>query len=223
MTALTEYFEQYALLSLEKQEKLARLIGEHTMELDFEAGVMNISGNLAFPFQVLGTESDNTLTWLWAWADEQSELPESLLSAARQMREWGASNGIQECIIPSVDLDNVDGHVLSMIASEICRASCYYHDPYDGGASFLLLFGDEINRQPSFDAASLTRQLSHLITLYELNHRKTLLAYLQRKVLPFSEQGTIIVGTLESGERLEADFDPKGKLLSLNGQTLPLE
>lgn len=223
MKTLTSYHEEYALRSLEKQEKLARLIGDHTVEVDFETGIVRFSGDLVFPFQVLGTESDNTLTWLWAWADEQSELPEDLLKSSRQIREWGAGEGIRECIAPSVDLVGVDGHVFSMIASAICRASCYYHDPYDGGASFLLLFGDEIDRQPSFDTAALSRQFSHLISLYEINHRAALLSYFKGKELPYSEQGNAVLGELESGEGLRAEFDGPGRLLSINGKTLPFD
>jgi len=223
MDPLRNYFESFALLSLEKQEKFARLIGDHTMELDFETGIARFTDDLAFPFQVLGTESDNTLTWLWAWADEQSELPEDLLKASLQMREWGAREGIRECTVPSSDLDGVDGHVLSMIAAEVCRASCYYHDAYDGGASFLLLFGDPIDRQPSFDMAALSRAFSHLISLYECNHRAALLSYFRGKVLPFSEQGNAVLGELESGENLRAEFDETGRLLSMNGKTMDFD
>jgi hypothetical protein len=79
MAKITEYLELYALISLEKQEKFDRLIGEHTMELDVDTGTIRFSNGLAVPFQVLGTESGNTLTWLWAWSDEQPDMPDHLL------------------------------------------------------------------------------------------------------------------------------------------------
>jgi len=127
MNTHTHYLEQYALLSLEKQDKLAFLLGDHTYELDLEAGKIRFNDDREFSFQVLGTESDNTLTWLWAWADEQTEVvPEHLLQASRQLRDWGRHAGIREFISPAVDLDRADGRVLSMIAAELCRASCFY-------------------------------------------------------------------------------------------------
>jgi hypothetical protein len=224
MNPLQSHLEKYALLSLEKQEKLAGLVGEHTMELDFEAGLIRFSGSSGSPefaFQVLGTESDNTLTWLWAWAGEQAEISAELLRSSLEMRDWGASKGITECTSPSVDINRTDGTLLSLIASEVCKAACYYQDSYDGGALFLLLFGQEIDQQPPLDAAGLMRQFSHLAALYDLNHRNALLSYLREKGLPFSERELVVTGELATGEDFRADFDPEGSLLSLNGKPIP--
>ena len=224
MNALTEYLEKYAMISLEKQEKLARLTdGQLVVDLDLDAGRLRFSDGLEFRFQVLGTESDNTLNWLWAWAEEQEDLKPDLLTSSLQMKEWGAKVGIPECTVPSVDLEKADGHILSLIASEVCAASCYYQDAYDGGASFLLLFGGELERQPGFDIAGLSRQFSNLIALYELNHRNALMSYLRQKGLPFTEPGTIIKFELESAEQVSAEFGPDGVLKSINGRSLPLD
>ena len=146
---LQAYLEQYALLSLEKQDKLESLIGEHLHELDLDAGTIRFN-ELQFPVQVIGTESYNTLTWLWAWADEQEEIPASLTQSAIQLRIWGAEAGIPEFTMPSVDLNRADGSALAMIAAEVCKASCYYRDGYEGGAAYLLLFDRTIDsRRPS--------------------------------------------------------------------------
>ena len=61
-------------------------------ELDPDAGKLRFNG-LEFPMQVLGTESDNTLIWLWAWADEHTEVPAGLLQSAIELRNWGAGDG----------------------------------------------------------------------------------------------------------------------------------
>jgi hypothetical protein len=223
MSTLTGYLETCALVSLEKQEKLAGLIGEHTVDIDYDSGAVRFSGAHEFPFQVLGTESDNTLTWLWAWADEQMELSPDLVTSSLQMRAWGEKNGVGEFTMPSVDLGKADGRVLSLISSAVCGAGCYYRDDYDGGSLFLLLFGKELDRQPSFDAAGLVRQFSDLISLSELNHRNTLLSYLRQKDLPFTEQGNIIKFELESAEAMRAEFNPNGAVRSINGRKLPLD
>src|SRR5512143_1441503 len=89
------YLERYALLSLEKQDKLESLIGAHLHELDLDAGTIRFDA-LQFPVQVVGTESYNTLTWLWAWADEQAELPANLIQSAVQLRSWGTEADIPE-------------------------------------------------------------------------------------------------------------------------------
>ena len=190
-------------------------------DVDFDAGRLRFSEGPEFRFQVLGTESDNTLNWLWAWAEEQEDLASGLLTSSLQMKEWGAKAGIPEFTVPSVDLEKADGRILSLIASEVCAASCYYPDSYDGGASFLLLFGGELERQPGFDVAGLSRQFSDLPALYELNHRNAFVSYLRAKGLPFTEQGTVMDLELESGEHVRLEFDSAGSLKTMNGRRLP--
>ncbi len=218
MTRFKEYLEKYALLSLEKQEKLASLIGEYTFDIDYDAGVIRFAGGSEFPFQVLGTESDNTFTWLWAWADEQAEIPALLLKSAHQLKSWGENNGVSEFSMPSHDLDMADGKAISLISSGICDAGCFFREDYDGGALFLLLFGTEIGRQPSFDAAGLIRQMTDLSSLDGINLRNTLTSYLRLKNISFAEQGTIIEFELESTERMSVEFGPSGGVKSINGK-----
>jgi hypothetical protein len=217
MPTLTNYLEQYALIALEKQDKLALLLGEHFCEIDLDVGKVRFNDNLEFSFQFLGTESDNTLIWLWAWADEQTEVPEDLLRAARELRDWGMREGLREFTLPSMDLDRADGHVLSMIAGEVCGASCVYRDAYDGGAAFVLLFDKRIDAQPSFDLSRLSRRFLDLISRYDLNHRNALLSYFRIKGLSPVEFGPVVAGTLETGEVLSAEFDNAGRLQLLNG------
>ena len=217
MNNLTEYLEQYSLLSLEKQEKLARLIGEHTVDFDLEGGMIHFTEQCSFPFQVLGTESDNSLTWLWAWAEEQPDIPLNRLSSAYQVKDWGEKAGLPQFTMPSIDLTRADGRALSIIASEICGASSYYQDSYEGGAVFLLLFGEAIDRQPSFDAAGLQRQFTEVLSLYELNGRTALIAYLRKKGLSYSEEERILHAELESGEKLSAKFDENGQVVAIEG------
>jgi hypothetical protein len=223
MSNLVNYLEQYGLLSLEKQEKLAHLLGEYSMELDFESGIIRFTDGLEFPFQVLGTESDNSLTWLWAWAGEQTEVPDDLMRSSLQMRAWGEQEGIPECTRPSVDLNKADGHFFSLIASEVCGASCYYQDAYEGGGLFLLLFGHAIDQQPDFTVAGLTRQFSSLLSLYDFNHRNAFRSYFSMKKLSFTEHASFIVTELESGEDVRANFDSAGKLISINGKNMPID
>lgn len=215
MNPLTSSLEKYGLLSLEKQDKLTQLIGEHLYQIDLSAGRIRFDG-LEFPVQALGTESDNTFTWLWAWADEQEEIPKHLTSASRELKEWGAREGIKELTIPSVDLDRADGTMFALIASEICGASCYYRDVYEGGSLFVLIFDAMIERQPSFDLDRLSKQFLHLISHYDVNQRTALLSYLAVKGVSLSEGISRIACLLETGELLRAEFDASGRLLTLN-------
>ena len=220
MNSVIRSFENIALASLEKQDGLIKRLGEHIVELDLGTGLARFNNDVAFPFQLLGTESDNSLTWLWAWADEQPEVSEALLRSARELKAWGAREGVTEFTRPSLDLNRADGAIFSLIASSVCAASGYYRDHYDGGTLFILLYGADSGRRPEFDRAGLLRGLRDLISRYDFDHRKALLSYLRMKSLPFSESGDTVNAELAGGERLVVLFDQAGQVITINGEPL---
>ncbi|HYA87974.1 MAG TPA: hypothetical protein VEI57_13025 [Nitrospirota bacterium] len=220
MKNFTDYLEQYALFSIEKQFKLARIIGEQMHELDLDAGVIRFSRDLSLPFQVLGTESFNTLTWLWAWAEEQTEIPENLIQTSLQLRDWGVHEGIREFTMPSVDIDKADGKAIAIVSTQIASANSWFRDSYEGGAVYLLIFDKSIENEPSFDKASLFTSMTDILSRYELNQKNVLLSYLQMKILSPIERGTLISCELENGERLNAEFDDAGKLRGWDGKVI---
>ena len=213
---LQTYLECYALITLEKQDKLELLTGESMHEMDLDAGIIRFN-DLQFAMQVIGTESDNTLTWLWAWSDEQTEIPSPLMQSAIQLRNWGTNEGVTEFTLPSLDLNRVDGHIIALIGAEICNASCYFRECYEGGAVFLLLFDKLIDNQLPFDRERLLRRLSDIFSRYDINHRNTLLSYLRLKKLSSVEERNLVSCELESGERLNMEFDTAGRLIVVNG------
>jgi len=212
----TTYLEQYSLAALEKQDKLEQLLGDDFFELDLDAGKIRL-GARNIPTQVIGTESDNTLTWLWAWADEQTEIPSSLLQSAIQLRNWGGNSNLPEFIQPSVDLIHADGNAIAMISSQVCKASCFYRDAYEGGAVFHLLFDREIVCQPPFDRARLFLRISDLFSRYELNHRNTMEAYCKSAGLSYRADVNSLNCELATGERMVVEFDESGRLVMFNG------
>jgi len=220
MNSIISHFENIALISMEKQDGLLRRLGEHFADFDFDEGVARFDPGTVLPIQVLGTESDNSLTWLWAWADEHTEVSETLLRSARELKTWGTKEGLFEFTAPSFDLDPADGNMLALMATEICSASGYYRDPYDGGAVFLLLFGAGSDRRHDLDRTGLIRAMRDLASRYDIDHRRVLSSYFAKKGLPSSGSGDTVNAELAGGERLIARFDPAGRILTINGDSL---
>lgn len=217
MNKLVPYLEQYALLAMEKRNKLLRLTEGCFLELDLDAGTARFSETLAFPFQVLGTESENSFTWLWAWAEEQTEMPGQLMRSAREMKAWLEQNGLGEFARPSLDLDAADGSLLSCLAAEVCRASSFHRDPYEGGALYLLLFGSQIDGQPGFARSELVSALLELGARYPVSHRNALAAYLRSRAGSLVERPDSLQALLPTGEQIIAEFDPDGSVRLVNG------
>lgn len=219
MSKLIEYFEKYLLASLEKQEAFEALVGEHLMQMDLESGKVRLNG-LELAFQVLGTESENTLTYLWAWSEEQTEIPEALMHTARELREWGKREGVPEFSTPEIDINRADGVMISVVASGISRAGCYYGEHYEGGALFILLNGAGLDTRPSFTRAALTRRFLDMVSRYDFNHRSAFVSYFRMKGLPCSEAGETVNAELENGERLIAEFGRNGRITAMNGEAV---
>jgi hypothetical protein len=85
---------------------------------------------------------------------------------------------------------------------------------------YLLIFDKSIENQPSFNRSGLFRHLSDLVSRYELNHRNVLLSYLEKKGLSPVTKGQLVTCELETGERVNAEFDDHGKLTVLNGEAV---
>jgi hypothetical protein len=219
MGLFREHVERCILLSFEKREKLFALSGEHFLHLDLDSGTTQFNENLALPFQVLGTESENTLTWLWAWADEQAEIPEQLTRSSREIRAWFEREGLAELVRPSVDLDLADGTMFSVVGVDVCRAGAFYRNPYEGGALFLLLFSIDIDRQPDLDRAAFVRILGELAAGYDLDLKHVIRSYFQAKGLPYAESKETVNAQLSTGERIILEFSGTSPA-RINGEPL---
>ncbi|MEE3919567.1 hypothetical protein V2I01_18075 [Micromonospora sp. BRA006-A] len=72
---------------------LADLLGERDWQLDVPDGIATFGTDLRYRVQLLGTESHLDGTWLWAWANEASNIPPSVLHLAGWLREYGHRQG----------------------------------------------------------------------------------------------------------------------------------
>jgi hypothetical protein len=74
-----DLFAQHVATAMARQVALADLIGERNWSVDLSAGHATFGDDLRFAIQLLGTESQGDGTWLWAWANAESNLPPALL------------------------------------------------------------------------------------------------------------------------------------------------
>lgn len=210
--------------SLDKQLYLAELVGEEDWYLDLATGVLSFGDRFAWHAQLLGTEAEETQTWLWAWANEASNVPPSLLQAALQMKAVGEEQQIPELTTPMFSLDGIDGHFLAMIASGVCQANAYYRCPYDGGAAFLLIQDEnfpEYNESPLQRIASVFPQA--IATIDIPNHKLAFGGYLEHYGLVGEVEGDTLIVKDNSEAVLTAAFDDQDRLTKLDAAILAVK
>lgn len=208
-------------LAFEKQLWLSHVLDEvgEDWQFDMAAGTITFGGKLRLDVQILGTESEQNNTWLWAWANQSGAIPDELLQSARQLQVYGKKQKIPALVttqeIPLSERYN--GHQFAMIASIIAASAAYYRGPYEGGAVFLLLQADGY---PSDNRHPVQRILFTfpvlLQTLAVDNHRSMFSYYLRSHQLTVSQKGDNIVGTASDGQVITATFDDKNRLVDLS-------
>jgi hypothetical protein len=219
VTSFEDLLERYAAVAFEKQRALADLLGEHNWQVDIPTGQMTFSradsSRVVCDVQLLGTESYESNTWLWAWANTQSNLPAQVLVRAEELRGLGGQQGLEVLTTPSIDLEGRNAHELAMIASGLCNADAYYRGDYGAGALYCLLTLPQLRLRPPVSALEITMVMTQLIAGISLNHRRTFLHYLNAKGLHAEESSGAVRATLPSGGTVNATFDDLGRLTEM--------
>lgn len=216
MQTLDKVFHEYVASSFDKQLYLSELLGEHTWNFNLERGILSFDKRYHFASQILGTESKTNQTWCWAWANKQSHIPEKLLQMSKEVYLWGKRNGVTEFVEGTMPIGAVNGHYLSLIASGLCEADCYYQGPYEDGSLFLLVKDSGFPKKEDRDVASrISAVFPQVISQFELNHKAAYIAYLKYYGLRHTlTESPILTETLE-GKTITAEFDGQDRLKEL--------
>ena len=204
------------MLSFDKQLFLSEMIENMSWQFDLKSGELTIGSQYVFQTQVLGTEEESSGTWLWAWANEASDIPHQLLHASRTMKAFGDRHGISELTDPEVSLDQIDGHTLALISSEICKANAYYRCPYHGGALFLLIVDQNFPKRTDQFLNRISFVFSKAIASLNISdHKAAFTGYLNYHNLAFAQSGNQVI-VEENGEPVViATFDDENRLTNL--------
>lgn len=211
----------HAGINFSKQLALGDVIADSPWQADLSAGLIYFGDVYAFPIQVIGTESEYSGTWLWAWAnpDLDAQLREmgrlDLLTCANKLRARGGSESIGLLATPEFLLDNVDGHMLAMVASGMCNADAYYRGAYEGGVAYFLLSDVGIAGQRD-DLPRIASVISQVISLYPVQHGVMIAAYLEHQGFIIQQLDAKWVATRDEDDAImTVFFDEQGRLANL--------
>jgi hypothetical protein len=183
---LMRLYLRHAASSFDKQLHLSQVVGSCEWQLDLGSGQLSFGNQYHWQAQVLGTEAEESNTWLWAWANQASQIPPQVLGAALTLRLLGEHRQIPALTEPQVLLDDFDGHFLAMIGSGICRASAYYRAPYEGGAAYLLIKDDAFPLCSDAPVARIASVFPQAISSLEIpDHKVAFIGYLEFYGLTF--------------------------------------
>jgi hypothetical protein len=220
MPTFDQLFAEHVATGLARQIALGELIGDRGWQLDLTSGTVTFGEDLRYHIQLLGTESHGDGSWLWAWANEASNLPPALLHLCGWLREYGHREGVAEFTEPAFALERADGHRLALLASGL-TGRCYYRGPYAGGAVFFHL--DDTPPQitaPIRPERTLT-VLSEVIRGFPVDHRVAVESFLRQQSWRVDPAPTSITAHHVGGSTLRVDFDTLGRVSDMSGTVSP--
>jgi hypothetical protein len=213
---LRDLLQQHGALSLEKQDALSDFLGEHSWWLDLQVGTIDFGSGRVFPVQVIGTESKESGTWLWSWANQPGRIPYALQTAALRLRDFGQANDVAEFTAPELEAGAYDTHVIGATACGVADADAYYLAKYEHGAALLLLQSPALAALLEPSALHMMTIFSSTISAWELeDHRRSFVAYARAKGCTIRESHGCVEITDPTGTPLAADFDDHNRLVAM--------
>ncbi|HWS31583.1 MAG TPA: hypothetical protein VN408_02445 [Actinoplanes sp.] len=220
MSTFDDLFAQHVATGMARQLALADLLGDRGWQLDLNEGMVTFGEDLRFPVQLLGTESHSDGTWLWAWANSGSNLDPGLLQLAGWLREHGRLEGVRELTEPTLRLDRIDGHRLSLVASGLTGRS-YYRGTYPGGAIFFHLENLPSRVRGAVPPERTYSVLGQVLQAFAVDHRKVVVAFLQQQGWRVDDTAHGVAGRHPDGSTLRVTFDHLGRVSDMTGQIQP--
>lgn len=211
-----ELIERYGGIAFDKQIDVAEVIGENNWSLDMINCEISFGDNLVIPFQVLGSFSRSSQSWLWAWANPQAEMATDSLNHAFRLKKYGEDNNIDFLKIDNFEASNIDLHLIGLTASGMMKSSGYYIADYGKGAMVFTLKSEAIDKVAKNEHERILSVFPQLISDFDIDHKTALKSYLEEKGYKLSIEKYKITG-LKGANQITAEFDKDNILTKLNG------
>jgi len=215
-TTEQERIERFGGIAFDKQVDVAEVIGENGWSLDMINCEINFGNDLIFPFQILGSYSRSSQSWLWAWANTQAEMATDSLAHAFKLKKYGEDNNIDFLKTDHFEISNIDLHLIGLTASGMMKASGYYIADYGKGAMVFTLQSDLIDNAAKNQHQRILSVFPQLIADFDINHKLALKFYLEEKGYRTTVDKYKITG-VKGENKIFAEFDKENLLTKLNG------
>lgn len=211
-----ELLERYGGIALDKQIDFGEVIGNNNWNVNIQQGTISFGQSLTFPMQILGTISHSSQTWLWAWANTKSGIPESLIQQSLQLKKYGEENEIDLLRSDSFDFSKDDLHLIGMIASGMFSSSGYYIADYGQGAMVVTIKDSNIDHAKTDHHHRILTVFPQIISQFEMNHKNAFKSYLTAKGYSVNETENSVTGS-KNGNLITGQFDNLSRLTNLKG------
>ena len=180
--------------------------------VDFDRGIISF-GEDEYPLQFLGSESNSSNTWLWAW-ENINGFDENIISLAREIKAKGEKLNLEALTTAEIDIsDELNGHTLSIVACGLAdKKYCYYYGPHSGGAILVAFDGVDEKVFTPINAKDFADIVVNSIQQFPLNHKLFIESFLSWNKTKCEWKKNTLIADFENSQKLEIDFEEKTEL-----------
>lgn len=211
--------------SMARQLVFLEFLSGRSWFIDTTEMIVKFGDDLTYPIQLLGTASDISQTWLWAWANDASGFPPAILEKVNSIKNHGTQHDIEDFTEPQIPLQETnDAHRIAMVCSELVGGVPYYRGPYPNGAVFFLVL-DTPSMNERVSTVSLPRIITTTFTGTNVsNHRTAVSVFLRSQGYELNDTegeavdvvGDFVVKATRADDYVEATFDERNGLVEIN-------
>ncbi|MFI0357662.1 DUF6882 domain-containing protein [Actinomadura sp. 9N407] len=216
--AFKAFGAEHSAAAIQRQEALDASLGTEHRTADLQARTLRGNGSTVGGVTSLGSFSHVTQTWLWSWANPNFDWDHVAVAPLRRIHEYGERNGIPELTTGHLEFGGFpDPH---QAATTLAIAAGYLLDGNgvwsctinDGKGSAYVHLDDPQLPSPGFDPLAASRLLMTAVEVFPEDHRRTVRGYFERCAVPYEETADTIAGGAPDGDRIQANFDERGRL-----------
>jgi hypothetical protein len=209
-----ELIERYGAIALEKQTAFYQIIGGQSWHINIEGSHIIFGNHLVCPIQVIGTYIFDSQAWLYAWTNSVGNFPETVLSHARQLKEYGDRYQNDFLRYHGFQATEADLHKIGMIASGMFQATGYFIANLGNTALLLTVYNSKLPNTIKEDLGAIPDIFPAICNLFPMNQRRAFVEYLAAKGIEYTEQGNVVKATKNEAS-IVGSFDEKGHMTKL--------
>ncbi|WP_343330427.1 DUF6882 domain-containing protein [Polaribacter staleyi] len=219
---IQELYNQSFVVSTEKQEIFGEMVEGLGWSCDMLEGTLTYGDDKVFDIQVIGTYSENEKSWLWAWANTQSGIPEKFLQTALAAKAIGEAYQIEDFVTSKKEFSSDPGVYFSTIISAMAKESCYVPLTFKGLTVYVTITSAEADSKARTVPALICSHFTKVAANYTFPHKYSLYFYLKGKGYEVELPGNNIVAK-NGDDQILGIFDLKGRLMKISNSKLTLQ
>lgn len=218
---LAALLERTLVIALVRQARLQRLLGDedHGWSSDLSENRLRLGPGAVYEIDVLGTQSRNNDTFVWAWSNPS--FSERQRMSSLMLRKVGREQRIPELVEDGeVPLDRMEASLACLLGVGVADADAYFVGEHDGGAIAFLIHDEALRSEP-YHVLDLAFAM-HRVIGAPVGHRRAVETFAAAPFDGFTaEVGDPTIVFSHRDGHVEMDFDELGRLTDLRVEAQP--